>query len=157
LGPEGAGVFYARRERLDELHPVGVGWNSVVGAHDFSTIDFRLKPHAGRFEGGTLNVGGIVALGESLGLLLAPGRPAELGRRLLRRRERLGEGARRAGWGVHGRRRPADRSGIVSLLAPGGVDPAAVVRAARGAGFVLNQRAGRVRVSPHAYNSEDEV
>src|SRR5262249_57975712 len=76
LGPEGAGVFYARRERLEELHPIGVGWNSVVGAHDFSTIDFRLKPHAGRFEGGTLNVGGIVALGESLGLLLACGGPA---------------------------------------------------------------------------------
>jgi len=58
LGPEGAGLFYVRRELLDLLHPVGVGWNSVVGANDFARIDFRLKPHAGRWESGTLNVGG---------------------------------------------------------------------------------------------------
>src|SRR5438270_823414 len=36
LGPEGAAVFYVRREVLDLLHPVGVGWNSVVGANDFT-------------------------------------------------------------------------------------------------------------------------
>src|SRR5438270_11761442 len=73
LGPEGAGLFYARRDRIDLLHPVGVGWNSVVGALDFSTIDFRLKPHAGRWESGTLNVGGILALGSSLELLQTAG------------------------------------------------------------------------------------
>ena len=53
LGPEGAGLFYVRRELVDLLHPVGVGWNSVVGACDFARIDFRLKPHAGRWESGT--------------------------------------------------------------------------------------------------------
>src|SRR5262249_39184346 len=73
LGPEGAGVFYVRRELVEQLHPVAVGWNSVVGAWDFSTINFQLKPHAGRWEGGTLNVGGVVALGASLGLLLEAG------------------------------------------------------------------------------------
>src|SRR5262245_17776159 len=52
LGPEGAGVFYIRRELVELLHPVGVGWNSVVNAEDFLTIDFRLKPHAGRWESG---------------------------------------------------------------------------------------------------------
>src|SRR5262245_4844823 len=68
LGPEGAGILYVRRELDDLLHPVGVGWNSVLGATDFSRIDFRLKPHAGRWESGSLNVGGISALGASLPL-----------------------------------------------------------------------------------------
>src|SRR5262249_9142113 len=70
LGPEGAGIFYIRRDLVERLHAVGVGWNSVVGSRDFSTIDFRLKPHAGRWESGTLNFAGIHALGASLGLLL---------------------------------------------------------------------------------------
>jgi selenocysteine lyase/cysteine desulfurase len=157
LGPEGAGVFYARRERLGDLHPVGVGWNSVVGAHDFTTIDFTLKPHAGRFEGGTLNVAGIVALAASLELLLEMGGPAVLEGRILDLTERLCQGVRRIGWGVHGRAHDQDRSGIVSLVAPDGLAPPAVVRQARAAGFIVNQRAGRVRVSPHAYNSEDEI
>ena len=73
LGPEGAGIFYLRRELLNLLHPVGVGWNSVVGARDFSRIDFTLKPHAGRWESGTLNVAGITGLGASLELLLEIG------------------------------------------------------------------------------------
>ena len=29
LGPEGAGIFYVRREHLQRLRPIGVGWNSV--------------------------------------------------------------------------------------------------------------------------------
>src|SRR5262249_52160836 len=62
LGPEGAGVFYIRRDLVDLLRPVAVGWNSVVAATSFSNIDFRLKPHAGRYESGSLNVAGINAL-----------------------------------------------------------------------------------------------
>ena len=48
----------------------GTAWSNPL---DFSTIDFRLKPHAGRWEGGTLNVRGITALGASLELLLDVG------------------------------------------------------------------------------------
>src|SRR5262249_53539673 len=70
LGPEGAGLFYIRRELVDRLHPVGVGWNSVIGGTNFSRIDFRLKPHAGRWESGSLNVAGITALGTSMEMLL---------------------------------------------------------------------------------------
>src|SRR5580693_4622587 len=73
LGPEGAGIFYIRRELLERLHPVGIGWNSVVGANDFSRIDFTLKPHAGRYESGTMNVAGIHSLGASLELFLEIG------------------------------------------------------------------------------------
>src|SRR6266849_733464 len=71
-----------RRDLVDLLHAVGVGWNSVIGCRDFSRIDFRLKPHAGRWESGTLNVGGIMALGASLELLLGIGIPAVTGRLL---------------------------------------------------------------------------
>jgi len=51
-------------------------------------------------------------------------------------------------------------SGIVSLVAPAGRAAGfipAVVRQLRQQGVVVNHRAGRVRVSPHAYNTPEEV
>ena len=156
LGPEGAGVFYVRRELVERLRPVSVGWNSVVGAWDFSTIDFRLKPHAGRWENGTLNVGGVIALGASLGLLLEAGIEA-VAARVLELTDHLCERARSAGIEVFSSRRPQDRSGIVSLLPPGGADPKELKRRCREAGIAVAERAGRLRVSPHCYNTPEEL
>ncbi|HLJ91982.1 MAG TPA: aminotransferase class V-fold PLP-dependent enzyme [Gemmataceae bacterium] len=155
LGPEGAGIFYIRRDLVDQLHPVGVGWNSVVGCRDFSRLDFRLKPHAGRWESGTLNVGGITALGASLELLLGLGISA-LAERVLALTDYLCAGAERVGFEVYSSRRPEDKSGIVSLIVPD-ADVRALVRNCRQQGIVINQRAGRIRISPHAYNTVDEI
>ena len=69
LGPEGAGVFYLRREHLKLLRPVGVGWNSVKNEHDFHKIAYDLKDTAERYEGGSQNVAGLLALRASLELL----------------------------------------------------------------------------------------
>jgi cysteine desulfurase/selenocysteine lyase len=154
LGPEGAGIFYIRRELVDQLHTNGVGWNSVIGCHSFDKIDFRLKPHAGRWESGTLNVAGIMALGASLGLLLEIGIDA-LSERLVTLTDHFCAAAERAGINVFSSRRPGDKSGIVSLATRG--DPRALVRKCKNEGIIVNQRAGRVRVSPHCYNSLEEL
>jgi selenocysteine lyase/cysteine desulfurase len=156
LGPEGAGIFWIRRDLVDRLHPVAVGWNSVVGAWDFATIDFRLKPHAGRWESGTLNVGGISALGASLEMLLDVG-VAALEARILELTDRLCERAASSGWQVYSSRRGPERSGIVSLQAPPGANLSAVAKELRTRGVVVSQRGGRLRVSPHAYNTPDEI
>jgi selenocysteine lyase/cysteine desulfurase len=155
LGPEGAGIFYLRRDLIDLLHPVGVGWNSVVGSRNFSTIDFRLKPHAGRWESGSLNVAGIHALGASLGLLLEIGLAA-VSARVLELTDFLCERARQRGLSVSSSRSGEDKSGIVSLVVPG-VEMRPLVRRCREAGVVINLRAGRLRVSPHCYNTSEEI
>jgi selenocysteine lyase/cysteine desulfurase len=155
VAPEGAGIFWLRRDWVERLHPVGIGWNSVVGARDFSKIDFTLKPHVGRWESGTLNVGGIHALGASLELLLEIGIPA-VADRVLFLTDYLCEQASRAGLEVFSSRMPAERSGIVSLVSPQS-DVRGVVRRGRHEGIVINQRAGRLRVSPHCYNTPEEI
>jgi selenocysteine lyase/cysteine desulfurase len=155
LGPEGAGIFYLRRDLVERLHPVGVGWNSVVGGRNFSRIDFQLKPHAGRWESGSLNMGGIMALGASLELLLGIGIPA-IAARVLELTDQLCARAEAAGFEVFSSRRPVDKSAIVSLIVPGR-DPRQTVRHCRGERIAINQRAGRIRLSPHCYNTEEEI
>jgi len=155
LSAEGAGIFYARRELVDILHPIGVGWNSVIGARNFSKIDFRLKPHAGRWESGSLNVAGITALGASLELLLGIGLPA-VSQRVLDLTDQLCEQALTAGLEVFSSRQLEEKSGIVSIVLPGR-NVRELVQRCREAGIVVNQRLGRLRVSPHCYNSIEEI
>ncbi|HWG46773.1 MAG TPA: aminotransferase class V-fold PLP-dependent enzyme [Gemmataceae bacterium] len=155
LGPEGAGLLWIRRELVEQLHPVGVGWNSVIDSRNFDRVELRLKPHAGRWESGSLNVGGILALGASLELLLGVGINA-IAERVLHLTDYLCEQAERIGVSVYSSRRPNEKSGIVSLIVPGG-ETRAMVRRCRDAGIVINQRAGRLRISPHAYNTTEEL
>jgi cysteine desulfurase/selenocysteine lyase len=155
LGPEGAGIGYVRREWVERLHPIGVGAFSVARPLEFSTIDFTLKPHGGRWEGGAPNVAGVTAFGASLELLLGVGIPV-IQTRVLELTDYLCERAAAAGWEVYSSRRPGEASGIVSLTVPG-VPAEAVVAACRTAGVIVNARAGRVRISPHGYNNEGEI
>jgi selenocysteine lyase/cysteine desulfurase len=73
LGPEGAGILFIRREHLDRLRPLGVGWHSVGHDHDFDRIEPDWKPSAARYEGGSENTPGFIGLRASLQLLLAYG------------------------------------------------------------------------------------
>jgi cysteine desulfurase / selenocysteine lyase len=155
LGPEGAGVAFIRREWVERLHATGVGWNSVVNPHDFGTIDFRMKPHAGRWEGGTVNAGAITGMGESMQLLLDAGID-NVRDRVLQLTNYLCERVPSAGCEVFSSRMPGEESGIVSLLTPGR-DPKSLMKRCKEAGIVVNMRAGRLRVSPHAYNTFEEI
>ncbi len=155
LGPEGAGFLYVRRDWIERLRPLGVGWHSVIGSFNSTTNDFVLKPSAQRWEGGSMNMCGLHGFGASVGLILEIG-PELVSRRILDRAEAVREVAASAGWSVHGSRRPGDLSGIVALEREG-VDPNAVARHLRTQGIALACRRGRLRISPHVYNNGDDL
>jgi selenocysteine lyase/cysteine desulfurase len=155
LGPEGAGIFYLRREHLALLRPLGLGWHSVVHASDYGRIELALKPSAARYEGGSQNMVGFIGLAESLDLLLELG-PDAIGRRILeitdlacRRLEEVGAAAVSPREGDH-------RSGIVSFELAGR-DALETKRRLLGADVVLSARGGRLRLAAHAYNDESDV
>jgi cysteine desulfurase/selenocysteine lyase len=156
LGPEGAGIFFIRKALIDRLHPIGVGWHSVVNCWDFATIDFRLRPDAARWEGGSPNTAGITALGASLDLLLNIG-IGNVAERIFELTDYLCDRATKIGVEVFSSRQADERSGIVSLLPPSGADLAELVRRCRDAGVIVNRRAGRLRASPHCYNTPAEI
>lgn len=155
LGPEGAGLFYMRSEHTELLRPMGVGWNSVQNAGDYTCRDMVLKQSAARYEGGSYNLAGIAGLAASLGQLVSIG-AQNVADRILQVGDDLCERLRSAGAEIASRREGDHRSGIVAFSWPNR-DPQAIKKRCLERGVVLNCRAGRVRVSPHAYNDEQDL
>lgn len=155
LGPEGAGLLYVRQEHLDVLRPIGVGWNSVQHAGDFSNARLDLKPSAARYEGGSYNMAGLIALGASLELLSGYGMQA-LSARLLGLTDQLCRRLEDVGAEIVSCTDEERRSGIVSFVLPGR-NPNTIRQQCRDHGVILNCRAGRLRASPHAYTSEHDL
>jgi selenocysteine lyase/cysteine desulfurase len=155
LGPEGAGFLYVRREWIERLRPLGVGSHSVTGSYNSPALEFRLKPTAERWEGGSFNMPGLQAFGASVSLLHEVGLD-RVSARILDRAEAVRAVARSAGWTIAGSQRPADLSGIVALERPG-TDPNEAARRLRERSVAAACRRGRLRISPHMYNNDDDL
>ncbi len=155
LGPEGAGIAYVSRACLDRLRPIGVGWNSVVHAANYSHIELKLKPSAARYEGGSHNMAGFLALGASLGLLLSLD-VENLAAAILDFTDRAVQSLQGLGAVIHSPWHPDERSGIVSFELPGR-DPVSLRKHCLTQKVALNCRAGRLRISPHAYNDQQDL
>lgn len=155
LGPEGAGFAYLRKDRLGLLRATGVGWNSVVHANDFARIDLRLKSDASRYEGGTQNMSGLIGLGASLQLLESL-RIETIAAAILDWTDRACERLRECGAKVFSPRETESRSGIVAFeLAER--DPQLIRRHCLNAGVAVACRSGRLRISAHAYNDDEDL
>ncbi len=155
LGPEGAGIFYLRREHLDRLRPLGVGWHSVAQGSDFSRIETNWKPTAARYEGGSQNIAGFLALSASLEMLMSLG-TAAIAERILAMTDLACRRLTEIGAVVTTHREGKHRSGIVSFELPG-QDPQALRQRCLDRQVALGCRAGRLRISPHAYVNEADI
>ena len=159
LGPEGAGIFYLRREHLDLLRPLIAGWNSVEHAGQLDRIEWRPRRSAGRYEGGSQNMVGIAALGASLQLLSESGLAADhslLAERVLEITDHACQRLEKIGATIVSRREGEGRSGIVAFDLPG-KNLAAVRRYCMEKKIALSCRNGLLRISPHAYVDEEDV
>jgi cysteine desulfurase / selenocysteine lyase len=159
LGPEGAGLFFVRREHLDLLRPMNVGWHSVRHWTDYSHIELSLRPEAARYEGGSQNMAGVMGLGASLDLLTKAGAGPHASPVAERVLDIAGLACRRleeAGAEIVSRRDAEHASGIVSFQLPGR-DLKVERKRLLEAGVVVSHRGGNLRLSPHAYNDEEDV
>src|SRR5947207_12977552 len=73
LGPEGAGIFFCRRELLSQTRPLIVGWMNVINQEDYGNYDFTLKPDAKKFECGSYTVATLLSLKAAIEFLLSIG------------------------------------------------------------------------------------
>lgn len=155
LGPEGSGLFFLRQELLDRIRPSTVGWMSVRDWKDFSTRDLVWCEDARRFEYGTPNTAGIYGLGAALDLLGEVGIDT-VSERILALTERLRRALLMQGHQVYGPTRRDECSGIVSFT-PRAHSAEEVTRFLHSQRVMVAVRGGKVRVSPHFYNTEREI
>jgi selenocysteine lyase/cysteine desulfurase len=155
LGVEGLGLLYVSDRVIDQLRPARSGWRSMRNTFQWTDYSLSWNDGAKRFESGTLNVYGIVALGGSLEILLEAGAEA-LERRVLALADRAARGLADLGFSLVSSRAPGETSGIVAATHPR-LNPSELVRRLDGKDIVLAARVGRLRFSSHFYNTEEEV
>jgi selenocysteine lyase/cysteine desulfurase len=155
LGPLGIGVFYVAPERRDDLRVLEVGWNSVSHREEWDNLELDLDPTARRFEGGTHNLVGLIALGASLELLAEAGID-EVWRHVDALCDAAVSGLTDAGVLVLSDRSDAGRSSIVTATIPG-VAAKEVCDRLQDDGIVCAPRGGGVRIAPHGYNTFEEI
>jgi cysteine desulfurase/selenocysteine lyase len=157
LSPWGSGFVYVREALLEQLDPHDVSWLAVKCSDDFTRLldyDLTWREDARKFEFITLPFQDFAGMNASLELLHELG-PAAVSAHI------VGLGDHVVEW-VEGRDdqtlfTPADRSrrgGIVSVRPR---DPQATSVRLRAAGVMHSLREGAIRLSPHAYNTIDEV
>ncbi len=155
LGPEGCGILYVRRERLDEIEPVEFGWTNVANYNDYSEHNTALRPDAGRYECGTLNTIGCFGLSASIHFLLDVG-IENIAPAVRSLSAQIAEGVAARGYEILGARTPESASGIVSFRKPGLDSPAVVARLLE-RGIAAAARRGWIRASPHFYIGPEDI
>lgn len=155
-GPEGCGLFYCRRELLGHLRPMEIGYLGMKHGFDVPELKIDLRDDARRFDSGAYNVAGICGLGAAVELLLDVG-VDEIQKRVKRLSDRLVEGIQSKGWTLHSPRTSSEWSGIVSFSSDKHDLTALRQHLREEFKTVLSLRGGRLRASPHFYNTEEEV
>ena len=161
LGPCAAGILYVRRELQERLRPVALGWHNVRCPDFVAQEQMLLRPDARRYEAGTHNLLGLAGLRAALELVLEIG-VDQIAGELRRQRAWLVPALQAQGWIVLSAEAPAAcASGILSFWREGQNLAAlhAKLEAANIRTSLRTDRAGRqyVRLSPHFYNTDDEL
>lgn len=154
LGPEGIGIFYCRKALARSVRPPLVGWKSVQNDFDFDHPVLRLKNDAQRFEEGSQNLMGIFGLGAAIELLLEIG-VANIEERVLDLGDHIIKEAGKRGLSVLTPKEREQRGGNITIAGP--FDPADARDALRERGIMVNVRGGGLRVSPHFYNTAEDI
>ena len=157
MSPWGSGFAYIRRDLALSLEPNPVGWMAVRASDDFTRlIDYELdwRDDARRFEVITIPFQDMAGLVGSLELLHELG-PANVAERVASLASVIVEWARgRSDVELVTPEDPVRRAGIVSV-APR--DAEATSARLQAAGVTHSLREGAIRLSPHVYNTREEV
>ena len=153
LGGPGIAYVYVRDEWRSTLRPTITGWFAARDQFAFNIHDFEFKDDARRFELGTPALPTVhSALGgqeiiDEIGVVPIRERNSDLTEHLLVRLEN-------AGFRFRGAPDANRRSALVMIPHD---DPAGAVERLAENGIIVDSRPGYVRVSPHFYNTHDEV
>jgi selenocysteine lyase/cysteine desulfurase len=153
---QGIAFLWLRAALLDRIAVRLPGWRSVADMWNFLDYEQPYAPNATRYEAGTLNVGGALALATSIDVLAAAGTPRIAGH-VLALTDRLVEGVQARGYPVLGDRSRVDVSSGIVTFRREDVDPIALGKRLGKAGICVTYRANGIRVSPHGHNTTADI
>jgi selenocysteine lyase/cysteine desulfurase len=156
LSPWGTGFLHVRRELIEATYPTIAGWASFRGTDDYTRLtayDPQPWGDARRFEVITLPLQDFVAMNASVDLLLEIGIPA-----IATHVRRISEPLVR--WAESGRGTitspVGDRASAITCVRPHGDVVAAHGRLVA-SGVTCSLREGSIRLSPHLFNTVEEI
>ena len=156
LSPWGSGFLYVRRQLIPEISPRMAGWLAFQGTDDFTRLtdyDATFRADARRFEMATLPFQDLVGMKESISLLLDLG-VERIHTYLEQVRRPLLDAADAGILELASPTDPRHESSIVCVRTPHVEES---YNALKQAGVVCVMREGSIRLSPHVYNTVEEI
>jgi selenocysteine lyase/cysteine desulfurase len=153
LGMPGIGALFVNSEVVDRVRPVLVGWKSTTDGWNFDRAYFDLLTNARKFEEGSQPYALIAGFQAALQLLEEVG-VSRVSQRIRQLVEHLAGGLTAIGADVSP---PCEaRHHILTFTHPA-VEGSNLLAALSEQHFVISRRRGRLRVSPHFYNTAEEM
>ena len=162
LGPLGAGIFYVKRRHFETLRPTLLGAWNIRSPGYVAQPDIAFEATARRYEPGALNWLALQGMKASLELILGLG-VKQIEARLLDLRAFAEERLMATGFRVIGfANRRSQKSGITTIAIENPDTAVAQARKLRDNRVDISMRQTRagvscLRLSPHFYNTEDEI
>jgi selenocysteine lyase/cysteine desulfurase len=153
LGSAGLGFVWCRPGLAAQLLPTQTGWFADRDIFEMDIRDYSPAPTARRFESGTPPIPSLYAGVAGMELMMEIG-IGETREHVTALNERLIAGVDELGGVVVTPRDPEARGALVCIRS---TEAPALVAALAGDGIVTSERDGNLRISPHAYNTEDDI
>jgi cysteine desulfurase / selenocysteine lyase len=156
LSPWGSGFVYVRKELVPKLEPISISWMAFEGTDDFSRLteyNPTFRADARRFEMITLPYQDFVGMTSSLRLILEVG-VREIAEVTRAAQEPIVKWAQANGLRITSPIENGHRSAILCVAPPKPVEAYHGLKRAR---VVCSLREGAIRLSPHCYNTLEEM
>lgn len=153
MGGPGLTFIYVREELIEQVRPTISGWFASAEQFAFNPLDLSFPPTADRLQLGTPAVGAAYSGVAGMDMVLEA-EPERIWSRLQELTGLVLERAHASGYRVNSPLDPKQRGGVVMLAVR---EPEKTVLALAERGFTVDHRPGYVRVSPHFFNTRDDV
>jgi kynureninase len=152
-GGPGLTFIYVREELIGELQPTISGWFASANQFAFDNQRHELAATADRLELGTPSVPTAYTGVAGMDLILQA-EPERIRQRIQMLTDRVVDRAKQSGYGIMSPQHADQRGGIVMLRLN---DPQGTVNELAERSFTVDYRPGLLRVSPHFFNTIEDV
>jgi len=156
LTPEGVGLLYLSERARERIQPTLVGWTSVPNPEDYNNFEQGWNRGTLPWETGTGPAALFYGLEASLNLLTETG-IANIQSYLETLTDHLCEKLRNTDYQVVSSRRSGEKSQIVCIRHTAGLTSMDVYSQLKKRDIITAPRGDRLRISPHLYNSFEEI